>query len=372
MVYVGIRLQCESPVQIITPAVMPILQCEIAKRQDEMAAILWSGGMLVKAVCEESEPKVEALVFVSDRRRSIRAIDLISRGPAYSHRHVKQFVDKLQKFTMQTVDKKSPGTPVKKRFLSHQHIRQHNMQPISYSQREVDFAKMDKGVLTRATDTEVVEDSVIDLLAVEDDHIIYKLQSLSKHCSKHWLPLGQSLLSYTDCQVHDLTSDLAEKSKFYHVVETWIRRQWRTATLDMFLTACDSVANGLRQLVETELGIRKEPPLTIPPARSHVSDSPVIRAILKHGSAQWYALGVALQFSNDEINQYCHNKAYDTNKLLVLFEIKAEEMGVEALEDFALKACQTIATPIRGAVLNELGKSRHTHASEGMCETTDL
>ena len=358
MVYVGIRLQCQYSIEIITPAVMPVLQCEIAKRQGEMVVTLWNGGMLVNKIFKEGEPKVEATVSISDKKRSIRAIDVIARGPAYSHRNVKQFVDKLQLITMQVVDRKSPGTRIEKRFLSHQHISQHNLQPISYSQKEVESAKKGEGVLTKVINSNIVRDTVIDLLAVEDDHIIYKLHSLCKHCSKHWMPLGQSLLSYTDSQVHDLTSDLAEKSKFYHVVETWIRRQWRTAALDTFLTACDSVASGLRQLVETDLGIRKDPPLTIPASVRCVSNSAILQAILTHGPVQWYALGINLEFSDSEIKSLCHDKPSYTNKLLVLFETKAKEIGVEALEKLALRACETTYPPIIGAVSDELKKMK--------------
>ena len=353
--YVGIRLQCQSFIEIITPAVMPILQCEIAKRQGEMVVTLWNGGMFVNKIYKEGEPEIEATVFISDKKRSIRAIDVIARGPAYSHRNVKQFVDNLQLITMQVVDRKSPGTRTEKRFLSHQHISEHNLQPISYSQEEVESAKYKEGVLTKVINNKVVRDTVIDLLAVEDDHIIYKLQSLCKHCSEHWLRLGQRLLCYADSEVRNFTSNVGEEAKVYHIVETWIRRQWRAATLDTFLKACDSVASGLRELVEIELGIRKPPSTSLPSVR-RVIDSAMIQSILRHGADRWYALGLKLGFSHNEISGHCHDKAKGCDKLLVLFEIKAQEIGVKALEDLALKACKTIAIPISGAVSDELKK----------------
>ena len=69
---------------------------------------------MVQRICEPSQPEVEALVVISDKRRAIRALDLISRGPAYCHHDVKQFADKLQHITMHLLDQKSPGTRVEK------------------------------------------------------------------------------------------------------------------------------------------------------------------------------------------------------------------------------------------------------------------
>ena len=240
----GIRLQCQSDIEIITPAVMPLLQGQVAKQQNEMAVIMWNGGMLVQRICEPAQPKIEGLVLISDKKRAIRALDLVTRGPAHCQGDAKQFLDKLQHIALEIIDKMSPGTRVEKCYLSHQQIIQHIDKPFCYSQEEVDLAKKEKGVLTKKTGDQIITDSVIDLLAVDDDHIIYKLQSLSKYKS-HWLELGCILLSYTEEEVIELSSVLGHGSKMadklYLVVETWIRRQWRTATLDTFLKACDTV-----------------------------------------------------------------------------------------------------------------------------------
>ena len=67
---------------------------------------------------------------------------------------------------------------------------QHFDKPISYSRAEFGSVKKEKGVLTKGSGDQIITDSLIDLLAVDDNHIIYKLQSLSKHCSDHWLALG--------------------------------------------------------------------------------------------------------------------------------------------------------------------------------------
>ena len=60
----GIRLQCQSDIEIITPAVMPLLHGDVAKQQNEMSVIMWNGGMLVQRICEPTQPKVKALVSI--------------------------------------------------------------------------------------------------------------------------------------------------------------------------------------------------------------------------------------------------------------------------------------------------------------------
>ena len=45
------------------------------------------------------------------------------------------------------------------------------------------------------------------------------------------------------------------RDKFCHILETWIRRQWRTATLNTFLKVCDTVDKRIRQEVNRELEV---------------------------------------------------------------------------------------------------------------------
>ena len=111
------------------------------------------------------------------------------------------------------LDKKnSPGTRVERFYLGHQQIIQHIDKPICYSQEEVDLAKKEKGILTKKTGDQIITDSVIDLLTLNDNHIIYKLESLSKYKS-HWLELGCALLSYTEEEVIELSSALGDGAK---------------------------------------------------------------------------------------------------------------------------------------------------------------
>ena len=94
MVYAGIRLQCQSDIEIISPAVMPLLQGEVAKLKKEMSITMWNGGMVAEKICEACQPVVEGLVVISDKKRAIRALDLITQGPAYCQQDVKQFLVK--------------------------------------------------------------------------------------------------------------------------------------------------------------------------------------------------------------------------------------------------------------------------------------
>ena len=245
---------------------MPLLQGHVANQKSEMEVIMWNGGMLVQRICEPTQPKVEALVSISDKKRAIRSLDLITRGPAHCQRDAKQFLDKLHHITMQMLDKKSPGTLVEKQHLSHHQISQHIDTPLSYSQEEVALAKQDKGVLSKKTGDQIITDTVIDLLAVDDDHIIYKLQAMSKYCSDHWQAIGCILLSSTKSQVTELAAAWGDGAttgdKFCHILETWIRRQWRTATLDTFLKVCDTVDKRIRQQVNRELEVIGRDPLS--------------------------------------------------------------------------------------------------------------
>ena len=72
------------------------------------------------------------------------------------------------------------------------HISQPVDKPISYSQEDVNVAKIAKGVLKKNTNLSIAKDYVIHLLAVEDDHVIYKLQSLAKR--EHLCMNAQRLL----------------------------------------------------------------------------------------------------------------------------------------------------------------------------------
>ena len=97
--------------------------------------------------------------------------------------------------------------------------------------------------------------------------------------------------------------------------------------------------------------------LVFPPREQYpTTKSAVVRAVLAHGCAQWYALGLELGFTDADISDHCHNKADDSNKLLVLLEKKSNEVSLEILEDLILKACRRIPRPIYGRVRDDLDK----------------
>ena len=263
MVYAGIRLQCQFDIEIISPAVMPLLQCEAAQRRDEMHVILWNGGLYAVEVGDHVDPTVEAVVCVSDKKRAIRALDITARGPPHFQHDVKKFLDKLEKMTMRIVDAKCPGTRIEKQFLSHQHITRHTQRPIAHSLNDIRAAKRHNGIVMKTTNAETVKDSVVDLLAVDDDHIVYKLQSFGKHCRGKWLEFGRVLLNSTPDQVRDVVAHLGRDAtmmdRFCHVMEVWMKTNWRGATLDTFLQACDRVGDGLKGNVLRELGLEHDP-----------------------------------------------------------------------------------------------------------------
>jgi hypothetical protein len=203
IMYVGIRLQCQSDLEIFSPAVMPLLQAEAANSLSEMAVIMWKGGMVVQKIFTTLQPKVEVLVSICDKRRAIRALDLVCRGPAHCHQVVKQFLDVIQNMTMSILDEKSPGTRVERRYLSHHQISQHIDRPISYSQEEVDAAKKCNGILVKETGQQIITEYIVDVLATNEDDIISNLQTIAegasvndviravvKHGSYQWLEIG--------------------------------------------------------------------------------------------------------------------------------------------------------------------------------------
>ena len=148
---------------------MTILQCEMGKKRDEMLATMWKGGMQIVKV---SQSTLEALVQVADQARCIRSIDLIVRGPPDSHHNVKLFLDEIEVVTRKVLGDIHPGFYIEKTHLSHTHISQHVAHPIAYSQRELDAERWLTGEMVRDTDYGTVRDSLTDMLAVKDDHII--------------------------------------------------------------------------------------------------------------------------------------------------------------------------------------------------------
>ena len=98
--------------------------------------------------------------------------------------------------------------------------------------------------------------------------------------------------------------------------------------------------------------------LLVLPAREqrHTTEPAIVRAVMAHGCAQWYELGLKLGFTDAQITEYTYNKAEGSGKLSVLLQRKANEVSPDILEELILKACKTIPSPIYGGVKDEFDK----------------
>jgi hypothetical protein len=178
-VYVGHRVQCKSMQQIITPGSFPVLQCEAAKSNAMVVKELWDGGMKVQAKLNASSrlQPIEALVEITDKVRSIQSIDIIARGGCHSHGDCLRFVDTIRQLVMSVLGKQSPGTATEKHFLSHSSIIEHADKLVSYSEKEIYAALEGPECIIRH---ETGEDRLIDMLAVDINHIILLPRTVRK------------------------------------------------------------------------------------------------------------------------------------------------------------------------------------------------
>ena len=83
----------------------------------------------------------------------------------------------------------------------------------------------------------------------------------------------------------------------------------------------------------------------------------VLRAVQRHGSDRWYAIGLEMGFSNSELTRITDSIPKHPDRLRAIFETKADEIGREHAAVSLLKVCKTIASPIYGIVADELSKS---------------
>ena len=110
---------------------------------------------------------------------------------------------------------------------------------------------------------------------------------------------------------------------------------------------------------DTELAEQLSDLLVFPPGEQeqHPATQPaIVRAVLAHGCSQWYELGLGLGFTDAEVNEYTHNKAEGSGKLLVLLERKSNVVSPEVLEDLILNACRRVPRRIYGRVKDEFDR----------------
>jgi hypothetical protein len=208
-------------------------------------------------------------------------------------------------------------------------------------------------------------------------------------------------------------------------METWIRRQWRTATLDLFLDACDKIEGQLRHQISRDLAMTEGPQqmeetfhgkpgacgkdlqsVTITPdnvtkvfedtaenyspgtyeafylsssrgessecySESDVSvvrpkaphakvkkvaspSTPLVKAILRHGSDKWYELASEMGFTPSKIACITDDKPNFSGKLLAVIHVILRSVGQEKAEKILLEACQEIQPPIYQAVCDDI------------------
>ena len=171
-VLVGRRVQCKYSHHLITPGSYPVIQCETSKSKYMSVIDLWDGGMKVQQRLHDLMPHhlpAEALVQITNKKRAIQSMDVIARGPRYSEGDCMMLVESVLDLMMKVFDKKSPGTVLETRYLSHASISQYKESIVSYSEEAVKTAKRDKETVVTH---EKGEDRLIDLVAVDSNHII--------------------------------------------------------------------------------------------------------------------------------------------------------------------------------------------------------
>jgi hypothetical protein len=84
--------------------------------------------------------------------------------------------------------------------------------------------------------------------------------------------------------------------------------------------------------------------------------SKVVETILRIGQNQWYSFGVAMGFSDAEIDGITFNKSTGADKLLAIIRSKANKIGEKKTDDVLLEACKLLPLPIYGTVKDHLEK----------------
>ena len=179
-VHVGRRVQCKYSHHLITPGSYPVIQCEASKSEYMSVIDLWDGGMKVQQRLHDVMPRhfpAEALVQITNKKRAIQSMDVIARGPPYSEGDCMMLVESVLDLMMKVFDKKSPGTVLETHYLSHVCISQYNDAIVSYTEEAVETAKRDKKTVVTH---ERGEDRLIDLVAVDSNHIIRMKQKIRR------------------------------------------------------------------------------------------------------------------------------------------------------------------------------------------------
>jgi hypothetical protein len=114
--------------------------------------------------------------------------------------------------------------------------------------------------------------------------------------------------------------------------------------------------NGYRIRQPKQLDLWYPPAFQLKAHASPTSLSKVVETILRIGQNQWYSFGVAMGFSDAEINGITYDKSTFADKLLAIIRSKANETGRKKTDDELLEACKLLPLPIYGTVRDQLEK----------------
>jgi death-associated protein kinase len=82
--------------------------------------------------------------------------------------------------------------------------------------------------------------------------------------------------------------------------------------------------------------------------------SEIVKSILRLGCDRWYALGIAMELSDGEINAVTSDKPCLSDKLLAIINLQVHKVGLVKTEEILKEACQKIHFPIYSAVIADL------------------
>ena len=80
----------------------------------------------------------------------------------------------------------------------------------------------------------------------------------------------------------------------------------------------------------------------------------VIKAVLRHGCADPFSIGLALGFSNAQCITATASQSTDTSKLQAIIQLKMSEIGKAATAELLLEVSKVLPNPIYGRLMDEL------------------
>ncbi|XP_065835879.1 uncharacterized protein [Oscarella lobularis] len=170
IVYVGRRLMSEEATDIITPGTMPFIQSSTRNapcfRPSE--PVVWQDGLLIKRTI--GRHSLEGMIVFQDREK---AIDFIVRGPEHSEKQCKKHLSDLMNVGMKALQEKSPGTVQSLWYISCTELKQLKDFPVAHKSQTVEETVKISEYSNAKVCQRGIEDTLLDLLALPDDHFTY-------------------------------------------------------------------------------------------------------------------------------------------------------------------------------------------------------